>query len=349
MKKHNKCPKCQSLDTKRNGKRKLLKGVVQRFSCLKCNTSFSLRINKNKTIGFRRKVNITRTHLEGRTSIRTIASHTGMSKTTVAKAIHEVTAQCVSAAWIATNLNPKWSGFLGIDGKIIRVWDWAAKYFRYTKEQRRILHKMSLIACVDLGTLDVPTHHLGDEETSIDLKMCLEQLKEIGYPLKGYVTDGNKDIKKIVKMVFGRVPHQLCVVHFLKNLRVKMRAGIITEDQYQDARYHIIRGRRPTLLRVPDDLFTYQKVKGLPRTNQITENFFRFIALRLKTLNIFRSWKTATDYLNALVLYRRFKKFTDCKGKNKSFNGFAPLELAGCEIEDLDYLDLEKSNRKLVR
>lgn len=94
------------------------------------------------------------------------------------------------------------------------------------------------------------------------------------------------------------------------------------------------------LLEVPDDLYTYLEIRGLPRTNQITENFFRFVALRVKTLNIFRSWKTATDYLNALVLYRRFKKFEDCKGKNKSFNGLAPLELAGCEIIDLDYLDL---------
>jgi transposase-like protein len=340
MKKHVKCPKCQSLETKRNGTRKLLNGSVQRFSCLKCHTSFSLRINKNKTIGFRRKVNITRTHLEGGTSIRTIARHEGMSKTSVTKAIHEVTAQCVTAAWIAINLKPQWSGFLGIDGKMIRVWDWAAKYFRYTKEQKRLLHKMSLIACVDLGTLDIPMHHLGEEETSIDLKMCLEQLKELGYPLKGYVTDGNDDIKKIVEMVFGQVPHQLCVVHFLRNLRAKMGAGIITEEQYLDARFHILRGKRPTLLKVPDDLYTYQKVKGLPRTNQIAENFFRFVASRMKTLNIFRSWKTATDYLNAFILYRRFKKFEDCKGRNKSFNGLAPLGLASCDIDDLDYLDL---------
>lgn len=340
MKKHVKCPKCQSLETKRNGKRKLVKGSAQCFLCFKCSHFFSLRINKGKSITFSQKVEITRIHLEGGTSIRTIARHEEMSKTTVVKAIHEVTAQCVTAAWIAFNLKPQWSGFLGIDGKMIRVWDWAAKYFRYTKEQKRLLHKMSLIACIDLGTLDIPTHHLGEEETSIDLKMCLEQLKAIGYPLKGYVTDGNEDIKKIVEMVFGKIPHQLCVVHFLRNLRAKMGAGVITEEQYSDARFNILRGKRPTLLTVPDDLFTYLKVKGLPRTNQITENFFRFVALRVKTLDVFRSWKTATNYLNAFILYRRFKKFEDCKGKNKSFNGLAPLEIAGCEITNLDYLDL---------
>lgn len=340
MKKHVKCPKCQSLKTKRNGMRKLLKGSIQRFSCFKCNASFSLRINKNKTFGFKEKLKITRTHLEGRTSIRTIAKHEGISKTTVVKAIHEVTSQCVSAVWIAENLNPKWSGFLGIDGKMIRVWDWAAKHFRYTKEQKRWLHKMSLIACLDLGTLDIPIHHLGDEETSIDLKMCLEKLKEINYPLKGYVTDGNKDIEKVMSMVFGQVPHQLCVVHFLKNLRAKMGAGIVSEDQYLDAKYHILKGEKPKLLRVPNELFTYQEVKGLPRTDQATENFFRFVTLRTKTLNIFRSWRTATDYTNALVLYRRFKKFESCKAKNKSFNGRAPLELAGCKIDNLDYLNL---------
>ncbi len=344
-KKHIKCPNCNSLKTVRNGKRKVGKEFIQRFSCQNCQRSFTLRANPRSRVSFSQKISITRTHLEGRTSIRTIARQKGMSKATVTKAIHEVTSQCVSAAWIAKNLNPQWSGYLGIDGKMIRVWDWAAKYFRYSKEQRRWLHKMCLIACVDFGTLDITAHHLGDEETSIDLKMCLEVLKKTRYPLKGYVSDGNQDIEKVIKMVFGQVPHQLCLVHFLKNLRVKMAAGVISEDQYRDARYHIIRGKRPTLLKVPNDLFTYQQVKGLSRANQATENFFRFIALRMKTVNVFRSWKTATDYLNALILYRRFKKFEDCKGNNKSFNGFAPLELAGCNIKDLDYLNLKNINR----
>jgi transposase-like protein len=339
-KKHIKCPNCKSLKTVRNGKRKVGKEFVQRFSCRKCQHSFTLRSNPRSRISFSKKVELARKSIEGRTSIRTIAHQESVSKTTVVKAIHEVTAQCISAAWIATNLKPQWSGYLGIDGKMIRVWDWAAKHFRYTKEQKRWLHKMSLIACLDLGTLDIPIHHLGSEETSIDLKLCLQQLKEIGYPLKGYVTDGNEDIKKIVEMVFGKIPHQLCVVHFLKNLRAKMGTGIITEDQYLDARYNILRGKKPAHLIVPDDLFTYLKVKGLPRTDQATENFFRFISLRTKTLNVFRSWKTATDYLNALILYRRFKKFESCKAKHKSFNGRAPLEIAGCKIDGLDYLDL---------
>lgn len=349
MKKHVKCIKCGSLKTVRNGTRKVGKQKVKRFLCKNCSHYFCLRQNPGIRTSYFQKVKITRTHLEGRTSIRTIACHENMSKTTIIKAIHEVTSQCVSAAWIATNLNPKWSGFLGIDGKMIRVWDWAAKHFRYTKEQKRWLHKMSLIACLDLGTLDVPIHHLGSEETSIDLKMCLEQLKSIGYPLKGYVTDGNRDIKKIVEMVFGQVPHQLCVIHFLKNLRAKMGVGIISEKQYTDAKYHILKGEKPRFLRVPTDLFTYKSIKGLPRTDQATENFFRFVSLRTKTLNVFRNWKTATDYLNALILYRRFKKFDSCKSKNKSFNGYAPLELAGCNIDNLDYLDLKKISRRLVR
>lgn len=342
MRKHQKCTFCSSLNTRRHGKAaRKYKKPLQRFKCLNCLKTFTFGVNNKQYISKAEQIKITRTHLEGGTSIRTIARRESISKTTVVKTIHEITSQCVTAAWIAKNLNPCWSGFLGIDGKMIRVWDWAAKHFRYTKQQKRWLHKMSLIACLDLGTLDIPTHHLGDEETSIDLKMCLEQLKEIGYPLKGYVSDGNKDIEKIVKMVFGKTPHQLCIVHFLKNLRAKMGVGVISEEQYRDAKYHILRGKKPTLLRVPRELFTYQKVKGLPRTNQATENFFRFVSLRTKTLNVFRSWKTATNYLNALVLYRRFKKFDSCKGRNKSFNGFAPLELASCDIDDLDYLNIK--------
>jgi hypothetical protein len=264
------------------------------------------------------------------------------------QAIHEVTASCVTAAWIARNLNPQWSGYLALDAKVIRVWDWSAKHFRYSEAERRWLHKMSLLLALDLGTLDLPNHHLGTEETKIDLVMFLKVLKDIGYPLKGYVSDGNEDIVRAVEHVFGKdIPHQLCVSHFLRNLRVRYKAGKITKEAYRDAKRQVSKGEKPQFLEVPDTLFTYQKVPQLPRTNQQMENCIRFLNLRLKTIGQFHFWRLATNYCNALVLFRRFKKFTDRKNKP---NGKAPLELAGCSISGLNYLALGlKNNTKVLR
>lgn len=328
------CRFCQSCKTRRWGRR----NGTQRFYCLGCHRLFTGRLVPRRRVSFREQVALTRSHLEGRTSIRTLADHTGHAKQTVMEAIHSVTAQCVSAAWIATNLKPTWSGFLALDGKIVRVWDWAAKHFRYTKQERRWLHKLSLLVALDLGTLDVPAHHLGDDEGAIDLTLFLRELKATGYVLKGFVSDGNRDIPRAVARVFGPgIPHQLCVRHFLENLRTKCRSGDVTVAQYGEACRSILAGKRPKLLRVPTTLFTYRQTRGLPRTNQACENFIRFLSLRLKTMGQFQSWQTAADYTTALVLYRRFKKFTDRK---RQPNGKAPLELASCDLTDLDYLTL---------
>lgn len=330
------CVYCGLLETERHGKLKTQLGNLQRFLCKSCKKSFVLKKNKHCRISFSKKVDITRKHLEGRTSMRTLSRHTGYSKQTVLKSIHQITAQCISASWIAKNLSPKWSGYLALDGKMIRVWDWAAKHFRYTKAEKRWLHKMSLLIALDLGTLDIPIHHLGSEETTIDLVLMLRELKEIGYPLKGYVTDGNEDIKKAVKLVFGNVPRQLCTRHYLQNLKIKLKGGKISNFQYDDACHALLNGAKPKLLKVHDDLFTYREIKGLPHTNQQIENFIRFLNLRLKTINQFHDWRTAKNYCDTLILSRRFTPFTDCRDKTK--NHKAPLELAGCDIKNIDYL-----------
>lgn len=344
MKKRNVCcRKCGSLSTLRNGHRKLQKESVERFYCQDCKKYFSLRIKPRSRLGLAAKIKVTRAHLEGRTSIRTIARHTGYSTKTICNSIHEITGQCVSAAWIARNLQPQWSGYIALDGKMIRVWDWAAKHFRYTKEEKRWLHKMSLLLALDLGTLDIPCHHLGSDETVIDLIMFLQSLKSINYPLKGYISDGNRDIERAVVKVFGQIPHQLCLRHYLQALRVKLGEEEIAEFQYQDACQSLLQGAEPKYLKVPKELFTFRKIKQLPSTNQQIENLNRYLMLRLKTLGQFQSFPSAKSYCNALTLMRRFTAFTDCHDKTK--NHKAPLTIAGCDIKGLDYLNLQNIRR----
>jgi transposase-like protein len=346
-KKHIRCTSCSSLSTQSWGSYTSSTGTIQRFRCLECRKSFTFKILKYAQVTPSVQVRLTREHLEKRASIRTLARLEGYSKQTVQNAIHTVTAQVASAAWIANRFSPDWGGYLAIDGTTVRVWDWAARHFRYSKAQRRWLHKMTLLVCLDLKTLDVPMHHLGSEETTIDLVLMLRELKAVHYTLLGVVTDGNMDIKKAVDLVFeGVTPHQLCQLHYLKNLRKRVKDGTLLESQYREAKKKIPKGERPSFP-VPDELFTYLEHPGMPRTNQSLENLNRFFKLRLKTMGTFHSWQTATWYCDALVAHRRFLKFTDRK---RQPNGKSPLELAGCDIEDIDYLTREqKTNKQLGR
>jgi hypothetical protein len=58
--------------------------------------------------------------------------------------------------------------------------------------------------------------------TAKDLVMLLELVKEFarrhGIAVLGVVSDGQQSIRKAVKEVFPRVPHQLCQIHYVKRL-----------------------------------------------------------------------------------------------------------------------------------
>ena len=87
-------------------------------------------------------------------------------------------------------------------------------------------------------------------------------------------------------------------------------------------------------------LHLYYPERNIPHTNNDIENLFRQLNLNIKSIGRFNKFWNAHHYLNAWALKRRFTKFTDCKGWRKYRNAKAPLELAGCDIEGLDYLNL---------
>lgn len=316
MKKHVRCSWCLSLKTKRNGLRIIRKRRIQKFRCLTCNHIFSKRINKG-VLTKGDKINIVKKHLECRTSIRQIVRDTGLAKQTITNAIKEITKDCIDSVEIARKLNPQWGGYLAVDGSCIRVYDWSAKHFHYSKEQKRLLHKLVWIVALDLETLDIVHQHLAEEETMIDLIIFYRTIKEMGYPLKGLVSDGNKDIPRAARMVFKtNFAHQICITHYLKNLRLKLQAEAINEKQYDRFRKAILTGKH--LPGLPYEIFTYKTIKQLPKTNQQIENLFKQVKLRIKSIGQFHSYQTASNYLKAWTLFRRFTKFTDCRDKNKN-------------------------------
>lgn len=67
----------------------------------------------------------------------------------------------------------------------------------------------------------------------------------------------------------------------------------------------------------------------IPRTTNLIEGFnSTTLEIRLSSIRGFEKIDTAENYINALVLKRRFQKFTDCKGKFSPLNGKSPLQIA---------------------
>lgn len=75
--------------------------------------------------------------------------------------------------------------------------------------------------------------------------------------------------------------------------------------------------------------FTKYPDMDIPKTTNLIEGFnSTTLELRLSSIRGFEKEEHARNYLNALILKRRFQKFTDCKGKFKHLNGRSPLEIS---------------------
>jgi len=274
---------------------------------------------------------------------------------------------------------PKISGVLVTDGTYINVRNAFAELAKreHWYSDDRFLHKMLAILSIDYHTRDLPHYSLGDNENKIDLVLHFEQLKELGYPLAGLVRDGNDDIEKAAIHVYGKpIPTQSCHHHFLDKFDKKAAEKGCTELERQ----HIaeLRMRICLIIRVPTIDIACQRVgefareknrfktseataelvekflanfeylteylqhpKGwMPTTVNVCENMNKQLKDRIGPMCMFQSMQSAADYLKLWCLKRRFQKFTDCKKPFRHLNGKAPLELAGCHISQLDYLNL---------
>jgi hypothetical protein len=68
---------------------------------------------------------------------------------------------------------------------------------------------------------------------------------------------------------------------------------------------------------------------NIPKTTNLIEGYHSTsLEIRLNGIRGFEHEETAAHYINALILKRRFQKFTDCKGKFKHLNGKSPLQIS---------------------
>lgn len=322
---------------------------------------------------------ITRESLE-RSSMRILSRRYEKSKSTILKIIHRVTEKLPDSLWIAERFKPPWSGILVVDGKVVRVCDQLAMKLDQTKfsdQELKWLHKMRWLCGVDYGTGDLPHYDIAEEESKIELVMFFKKLKKMNYRLTALVSDGNADIVSAARYVYGdQFVHQLRARHFvegphrlilkesvsdqqsieLENLVTLIQRTIQANsleaaanyanqvDQFYTSRRHQLAATIFTIFKTTlPTLITHLKYPNLniPHTSNEAEILFKQLNLRLKSLDRFFRWQYARDYLKGWALLRRFTVFTDCRNGRKHRNGKSPLELAGCEIKNIDPLKLQ--------
>ncbi|KKR04586.1 MAG: hypothetical protein UT32_C0028G0023 [Parcubacteria group bacterium GW2011_GWC2_39_14] len=101
------------------------------------------------------------------------------------------------------------SGILIIDGKYIKV--------------RGYKQKIPFIYTIDYESHDILFGILVPAEDIASFLRFFQTLKELNYPLKVVVADDRSSLPLALKQVFPDVPLQLCLNHYVENIRQQLR------------------------------------------------------------------------------------------------------------------------------
>lgn len=234
-----------------------------------------------------------------------------------------------------------WSGILNVDGKYVKV-----------KEYPK---KIPFIWCVDFLIHDFPIGLLAESESKHAFEQLFQSLKEMGYPLRIVIADDVEALKAPLFKHFPNTQLQLCHVHYIENIRQLLHIRTqttyhhffnslikhvftdpVTRKQREEGILHVYTKRLnndPLLLNIIQDvakkfdrLFAYTTIEGCPKTNNLIECFNSHLNGRLKTVKGFQSFDSAQLWLNAYLIRRRTKPFTDCDTPFKHYNGKMPLQ-----------------------
>jgi hypothetical protein len=233
----------------------------------------------------------------------------------------------------------RWSGILNIDGKYIKI--------------KGYLKKIPFVYSLDFLTHDLPVGVLAPAESYQVFLRLFRLLKTIRYPLKVVVCDDSSALKLALSRVYPEARVQLCHTHYFENLRQYL--SIRTDEHFRpffnelhaafSTRHHpqkreallshitykygrndeTILGIMAGIERRKDELYAYKEFKNCPATNNIIESYNSHLQGRLKTIKGFQSYHSAERWLNAWMVRRRTKSFTDCDKPFKHLNGKCSL------------------------
>ena len=345
------CPSCHGLHTRPHGSFHVNRGSKdrKRWYCYDCRQTFT---------PWRQKVTdeAIRLYFDTAASYRSVGRTLKMRSMTAYDRIIRMGFNSKSPLEVSLELKPQWPGYLIVDGDSIVVGK----------------HKESLLLGVDAFSQDISHAILAEHEDGMNWMQFFLVLKHpIGYPLKGIVSDGDPAIQEAREAVFPDVPWQLCVRHFEKELRHFLRYRftekrgywreidrllqavhrILYASSFKEAKRYLLAisidpgFKQAGLSGVIDNiekkfpnLVTHHLHPDMPRTSNIAEGVISRLDSKINQADGYSSYDTCWATLKMLIIWYRFKRFTDCRNKNRHKNGKSPLELAKVDTTNISWI-----------
>ena len=235
------------------------------------------------------------------------------------------------------------SGILVIDGKYVKVLGYK--------------QKIPWLYAIDYATHDILFGILVPAEDEFAFLKFFQILQGLNYPLKIVVADDRSSLPLALKKVFPNIPLQLCQNHYVENIRQALH--IRTDpahrhffnslkkhvfDEYENdeklniALHHVLTNRCENIpfrqmivmeiSKRRKELFAFKNVPGCPDNTNLIELFNSHFSARFKAFKGFKNEEHANLILNAMIIRRRTKEFTDCQKKFKHLNGKSSLQMS---------------------
>jgi len=345
------CPICSGLHTKRHGFHRLKQGSKnrRRYYCIDCGKTFTPQ---------RQQITeeAVRLYFDTGASYRGVGRHLSIEPKTAYKRIISMGFQSKSPMQVSLELKPRWCGYLCVDGDTITVGR----------------HSECLMIGVDCYSQDIPHAILAEHEDGMNwTHFFLVTKYPIDYPFKGIISDGDPAIQEARQAVLPDVPWQLCVKHFEDNLSRYLRYTFTQKrgywretDRLLKAVHNMLYSRslkkakkylsaisidpgfkKAGLSKVIDNieeqfpyLVTHHSHPGMPRTNNIGEGVISRLDEKINRADGYMCHDTCWATMKLLITWYRFKRFTDCRKKNKHKNGKSPLELAVVKTSNINWI-----------
>lgn len=325
------CRKCHSWRTIRRGSRRGCK----RYFCNACRTSFSVDHGRRNTW-------LWTSYVDG-LSLRKLGRLYQLSPAQTYRRVTAEIKKLPDNTRLTADRCDRFCGILVVDGKYVKV--------------RGYPQKIPFIYGVDYLTHDIPVGILARSESEGYFHRFFQKLKAAGYPLKAVVCD---DVISALKTaLFHYYPDakvQLCHNHYVENIRQHLNVrtrkehkrffamlykGVFRQSKEKLAMSFAIRDalrkraernlhRQAVMLQLEmrqKELFVHHEIPDCPKDTNLVELFNSHLNARLRATKGFKSFQGAERWLNAYMILRRTKPFTDCDQKFKHLNGKCSLEM----------------------
>lgn len=367
------CPRCGSVHIKKKGfirsrihtRRGVVPRKLQRYLCLPCHKNFTYQIANRRR---RYSTDLIRAgvkrYLEDNTSLRPVARDFDISARSLLNWVMRYGRNAKSPIEVADELKPKWSGLLGVDGKELSIKG----------------HDLTVLIAQDVVTFDPVFFCIAQSENIQEAERFFLIIKDVlRYPTEGVVSDlgrGKIFIARI-QQIFPGVPHQACVVHYYRYVKRTIPAGkksswyhenrilrktvhdLLFAQQFTDAQQilksiqntrHIFRASyHQTIIRSLERHFSLLTAHFhhpvLVRDNNITENLIKQLNRKIKQSDGFKTRENADSFLKLWFIHYRFNPFVNSNASYRK--GKSPLELAGINIKNLDWLSFSQKHRPI--